>query len=572
MLSRSASAAAAAAAAVVRRASASASASAASAGTRTYTTTTCISSSGGLLRRPRTIPAALASTQVQTASMRRFSSASTSASAGVSIPTRHSRHLPRPVCADAAELEATTASLLASRPGSLFTYEHGGGGAIGSLGGSSNKADEYEAGLARSDVTTQKFEWTLGGHAAAIPGTVANASAAACIAASGDASSASSYSLSKSKKHLDAMVELLERIEEEGRIYVELRARVLNQQFGSGGVSSASSSSSDSSSDSGSSSSSDSDNETSTGAAKSQSAWRIQSLINRYGAAPGPSIYMYDALLDAIACCAERQQQQQHHHHQQQEQDDSSADMSMEYLALARSVYERAMARHYADGGPNANNRLTVPTLVTYNAVLRTCAAAVEYNSNNNALRVQVQLRDAALDLAFVVYDALNANSPTDPASTSNAVSKNKSSKKVAGNNTSITTTTSTCTTSSAAILPKRNSATYAHMLRVIARCIPPSPTRGNVAYGLWLSCTGHDGVLDGQVIQAFVEANTRNGSNGQQYDAFVAKVRGAGAGTGAGIDSPQENDVLRQNWWRNRNSRRIQQSIGGGGEGMSEY
>ena len=512
--------------------------------------------------------------------MRRFSSASTSASAGVSIPTRHSRHLPRPVCADAAELEATTASLLASRPGSLFTYEHGGGGAIGSLGGSSNKADEYEAGLARSDVSTQKFEWTLGGHAAAIPGTVASAAAAAA-AASGDASSAASSaslsSLSKNKKHLDAMVELLERIEEEGRIYVELRARVLNQQFGSGGVSSASSSSSDSSSDSGSSSSSDSDNETSTGAAKSQSAWRIQSLINRYGAAPGPSIYMYDALLDAIACCAEQQQQQQ-----QQEQDDSSADMSMEYLALARSVYERAMARHYADGGPNANNRLTVPTLVTYNAVLRTCAAAVEHNNNNNnndnALRDRVQVRDAALDLAFVVYDALNANSPTDPASTSNAVSKNKSSKKVAGNNTSITTTTSTCTTSSAAILPKRNSATYAHMLRVIARCIPPSPTRGNVAYGLWLSCTGHDGVLDGQVIQAFVEANTRNGSNGQQYDAFVAKVRGAGAGagagagTGAGIDSPQENDVLRQNWWRNRNSRRIQQSSGGSGEGMSEY
>ena len=204
----------------------------------------------------------------------------------------------------------------------------------------------------------------------------------------------------------------------------------------------------------------------------------------------------------------------------------------MEYLTLARSVYDRAMARHRADGGPNANNRHTMPTLITYNAILRTCAA-VEYNGESE------QVRDAALDLAFVVHDALNANAPTDAASTSNAVSKNKKS-----------TTTNTTTS-----MPKRNSATYAHMLRVIAKYLPPSPTRGNVAYGLWLSCTGHDGVLDRNVIQAYVEANTRNGSNGAQYDAFVAKLAGV-------ENNMQENDVLRQNWWRNRKSRRMSGSM----------
>ena len=506
------------AAAAPKSASASASASTACAGSG--------AGAGGLLRRPRarcavrsisSVTANKSSLNLQevtpeafaaVAAPRCFSSTATNSGSDNILPTRHSRHLPRPVCTDAAELESMTSSLLSSRPGSLFTYEFNSAG--------KGKADEYEAGLARSDTTTQKFEWTLGGHAAAIPGTT-NASNTA------GADNNNSDNTGSSKQHLDAMVELLERIEEEGRIYVELRARVLNQQFGTNtsGDNNTSNSSSDCNDSSDSDSDSDTDN-TSSSTAKSQSAWRIQSLINRYGAAPGPSIYMYDSLLDAIACCAEAEQ----------DTAGTSSMSSMEYLTLARSVYERAMARHRADGGPNANNRHTMPTLITYNAVLRTCAA-VEYNGESE------QVRDAALDLAFVAYDALNANAPTDAASTSNAVSKNKSTT----NNTTNTT------------MPKRNSATYAHMLRVIAKYLPPSPTRGNVAYGLWLSCTGHDGVLDRNVIQAYVEANTRNGSNGAQYDAFVAKLAGV-------ENNMQENDVLRQNWWRNRKSRRMSGSM----------
>lgn len=483
----------------------------------------------------------VAAAAVSTSAPRCFSSTTVSSSS--SIPTRHSRHVPRPVCADSTELESTTASLLSSRPGSLFTYEFNSSvyNTNGGKGSSSSKADEYEAGLARSDMTTQKFEWTLGGHAAAIPGTTV-----AAVAGNDNGNT-------NSKQHLDAMVGLLERIEEEGRIYVELRARVLNQHYNDNDNNAGDSSSSDSSSDS-----SDSDT-TSTSSSQSQSAWRIQSLINRYGATPGPSIYMYDALLDAIACCAEQQAEQV-----QDNNNAGSSNSSMEYLTLARSVYERAMARHHADGGPNANNRLTMPTLVTYNAVLRTCAA-VQYDHNNSgSTNEQVQVRDAALDLAFVVYDALNANSPTDPTSTSNAVSKNRSSKKV--NKAKV----KAGTVSSGAGMPQRNSATYAHMLRLIAKYLPPSPTRGNVAYGLWLSCTGHDGVLDDGVIQAYVEANTRNGSNGQRYDAFVAKLTSTAGAAGAGANSTivQENDVLRQNWWRNRKSRRMNiTSMGGGSE-----
>ena len=507
-------------------------------------------------------PAAFAAVSTSTSAPRCFSSTTSNSSSG--IPTRHSRHVPRPVCTDSAELESTTASLLASRPGSLFTYEfngaiyntNGGKGSTTSSSSSSSKADEYEAGLARSDTTTQKFEWTLGGHAAAIPGTIIAAASA------GSTASTTSAASGNSKQHLDAMVELLERIEEEGRIYVELRARVLNQHYNDNNTAAPDSSSSDSSD-----SDSDADTDTtSTSSAQSQSAWRIQSLINRYGAAPGPSIYMYDALLDAIACCAE-QHAEQDDTAEQDNTADSSSMPSMEYLALARSVYERALARHHADGGPNANNRLTMPTLVTYNAVLRTCAA-VQYDADADAdgSNEHEQVRDAALDLAFVVYDALNANAPSDPASTSNAVSKNKSSKKVNKAKVTAGTTANTGTG-----MPQRNSATYAHMLRLIAKYLPPSPTRGNVAYGLWLSCTGHDGVLDHQVIQAYVEANTRNGSNGKQYDAFVAKVTSAGAGEaagGGGANGMQENDVLRQNWWRNRKSRRMMMNVG---EGMGD-
>lgn len=454
--------------------------------------------------------------------VRSFSDAASISSAAAGLPTRHSRHLPKPVCTDPVELESTTESLLASRAGSLFTYEYSGHTRM------ADKADEYEAGLARSDVTTQKFEWTLGGHAAAISGTIA-ADSTVNIAATGDTS-----------KHLESMIGLLERIEEEGRVYVELRARILNRQFGGVDISnsanldgSSSSDSSDSDSDSDSDSSSDSDNETDTSndTAQSTSAWRIQSLINRYGAAPGPSIHMYDTLLDVIACCAETETTGQPHM------------TSLEYLTLARSVYERAMARHHADGGPNANNKITVPTLITHNAVLRICAA-VEYDGTDD------KVRDAALDLAFVVYDALNSPSTT----TSNRVSKDRGSK-------SSKKAKAAATAANSGIYPQRNSATYIHMFHTIAKYLPPSSTRGNVAYGLWMSCTGHDGVLDDKVLDAYVEANTRSGSNGEKYDAFVQKLT-TFDNIGSSTDGIQEKEMLRQNWWRNRKSR--QMSMGG--------
>jgi len=454
--------------------------------------------------------------------VRSFSDAASISSAAAGLPTRHSRHLPKPVCTDPVELESTTESLLASRAGSLFTYEYSGHTRM------ADKADEYEAGLARSDVTTQKFEWTLGGHAAAISGTIA-ADSTVNIAATGDTS-----------KHLESMIGLLERIEEEGRVYVELRARILNRQFGGVDISnsanldgSSSSDSSDSDSDSDSDSSSDSDNETDTSndTAQSTSAWRIQSLINRYGAAPGPSIHMYDTLLDVIACCAETETTGQPHM------------TSLEYLTLARSVYERAMARHHADGGPNANNKITVPTLITHNAVLRICAA-VEYDGTDD------KVRDAALELAFVVYDALNSPSTT----TSNRVSKDRGSK-------SSKKAKAAATAANSGIYPQRNSATYIHMFHTIAKYLPPSSTRGNVAYGLWMSCTGHDGVLDDKVLDAYVEANTRSGSNGEKYDAFVQKLT-TFDNIGSSTDGIQEKEMLRQNWWRNRKSR--QMSMGG--------
>jgi len=528
------------------------------------------------------------------AGVRLSSSAAASASA---LPTRHSRHLPRPVCTDLAELEATTSSLLAGRPGSLFAYEYSGhsghSGHSGNKGGNKAKAAEYEAGLARSDVATQKFQWALGGHAAAIPGTVASAAAAAAAGISGSDSGTSSTSSSNPQQHLDAMVGLLERIEEEGRVYVELRARILNRQHQQqqyGGIDNTAaltaatdgSSSSDSSDSSGSESdsdSSDSDSESESESAQSAStsssasAWRIQTLINRYGAPPGPSIHMYDALLDAIACYAEKSDAC-NASASSDNSDNNNGKSSLEYLALARSVYERAMARHHADGGPNANNRLTVPTLVTHNAVLRTCAA-VEYPypgtdgtstaDDQEQEQEQEKIRDAALDLAFRAYDALNSPSTT----TSNRASKNKG-FKTGRKARARATATAMVADGSGSIYPQRNSATYVHILRTIAKYLPPSPTRGNVAYGLWRSCTGHDGVLDGNVLRAYVEANTRNGSNGQDYDGFVQKLTTATSATSATTSTSatgsgdtgniiiQENDMLRQNWWRNRKSRRM--------------
>ncbi len=188
-------------------------------------------------------------------------------------------------------------------------------------------------------------------------------------------------------------------------------------------------------------------------------------------AAPGPTVAMLDTLLDCFAMAAPE----------------------CPHLVTPEATAEvltMILDRHIIDGGDEKNtNPYTVPTLVSYNALFRTMAnlpydAAASTNSNdddntsNSNSSNTKKLRDQALYYAFGMYDTLrHANNLT------------------------------------------RNSATMTYMLQVVSKFFPPSRTRGNVAHGLWMHAV-RQGIVDPHVMEALRAAHTP--SNGVEFDDWT--------------------------------------------------
>jgi hypothetical protein len=168
-------------------------------------------------------------------------------------------------------------------------------------------------------------------------------------------------------------------------------------------------------------------------------------------AGPGPTVDMWDTLLDTGAVTASRE---------------TPVDMAR--------ILRRVLERHDEDGGAERNtNPYTVPTILTFNAVLRGVANApyVKGDDDDNAAR----MRDEALQTAFGVYDEMRFH-------------------------------------------VDRNAATYAYMLRVVAKFLPPSKTRGNIAHGLWTHAKRNH-VASRQVLEALHHTNIP--SNGVDFDEW---------------------------------------------------
>lgn len=68
------------------------------------------------------------------------------------------------------------------------------------------------------------------------------------------------------------------------------------------------------------------------------------------------------------------------------------------------------------------------------------------------------------------------------------------------------------------------NSATFAYILQTVAKYMPPSRNKGNVAAGLFYVAQ-NEGCVDETVLQAYELANTP--SNGPEFDAWSASCRG---------------------------------------------
>jgi len=312
------------------------------------------------------------------------------------LPTRHSRHLPPPICRDVVELQDLTDEL---RYVKLKPYTL------------SQESNVWEA----NDVIIQKAEYTIRGHAACIPNTLWYLPL-----------EVNQRNVLPAQHHVNAMQGILQQLQEQNKVYMTLRRQLKSQVT-------------------------DYDSETTFSHKErdedSHHPQHTSTSDDDSMAGPGTTVEMWDTLLDSMA-----------------------VSLPTTSPAEYKTTLEKVLLRHYQDGGFEYNvNPHTVPTVLTFNAVLRGVANTL-YNGEDPIIR------DDALETAFGVYDEMRWH-------------------------------------------VDRNSATFQYMLEVVRKFLPPSRSRGNIAHGLWTQAKRHH-VASSQVLKALHAAHSP--SNGEEFDEWL--------------------------------------------------
>ena len=379
------------------------------------------------------------------------------------VPILHSRKaLPR-VCLDPSELNDMTEHVLSTEAGNLFQFQRNTTSSVMSA------LEDSKAAWNTADGTVQMVEYLMRGHAAKVPGSLWNEWTAAPSGAEDPL------------KSLVIMDMLLDRIWDEGHFYMTVRQKHWSQVALEDDLLHAGSNADESL------------------AADWRKFAREDTIVNDDGndtgwkateasveedsddtgtsgdmmedfAMPGPSVDMYDTYLDTIASAAALVQSPE-----------NTPPLLTSKNAFA--TLETILSRHQLDGGDDVNtNRHTLPTQISYNAVMRT-AANLPFESGDDLSSAEVY-RDWAIMASFSAHDAL---------------------------------------THAAGL--ERNSSTYAYLLQVVAKYMPPSTYRGNVARGLW-KLAKTNGVYNAQVQEALLLANAT--SNGPDHDEWLDEnIRG---------------------------------------------
>jgi hypothetical protein len=236
------------------------------------------------------------------------------------LPTKHSRKLPPSVCPPSL-LRSEVESLFDAPIGSLIVYEP-----PEKKHQLRTVQEEIEYAYYRSDAMVQRVEYILRGlNAQVSPESYVSKAVGKGAMIMNDADSGSALSRQECFR---AMMDLIDRMSEEGESFVEMRTRVRSQLEGVPADSSDSSSSSDSSDDD-----DDVDQESikqftqytddrmrSAGFATPDSTGNLASSedsvdeeieLNKddyqFGAPPGLTVHMYDLLLDSLACLCKEQ-------------------------------------------------------------------------------------------------------------------------------------------------------------------------------------------------------------------------------------------------------------------------
>jgi hypothetical protein len=388
------------------------------------------------------------------------------------FPSRHSRKRFPPLCKDLVELNDLTQSVLEATPGTLFAYQDG--------------KDSMEQAWDAADVSVQKVEYLLRGYAFHIPGTQWNRWTP-------------SDPQGKPDNALETMQSLVGRMLDEGHAYMTVRANRMEETHGiredvegaspriSLGESASNfgnlfeaGKSNDSESITEISGNNTPVNSANALAPKSEENENRKSYLDDF-AFPGPTVVMYNALLDSMACLAK----------------DGSVNPIQAKLCM-----ENVLWRHTIDGGDAGNrNPSTRPSVLPFNAAIRV-AAELRYDATRKDPE-NLLLRDEALLLAFGTFDAVTHS-------------------RVA----------------------ESNSATYKYLLGAVAKYLPPSLSKGNIAYGMWTHAR-LQGLIDPTVIAAYATANEP--SNGELFDAWARDT----------LNGKNVTD-LPQKWRRNSFTRRF--------------
>jgi hypothetical protein len=363
------------------------------------------------------------------------------------LPVKHSRNQLPPVCIDPVQRAEWTEEILQARIGSLFTFNQ-----------EDNTNDTLQAAWVQADASVQKVEFLLRGHAHGIQGTQWNRWV----------TTTSSMQEVDPDETLVTLQALLDRLWEEGHVYMTLRAARLEELHGPKEMQVLEHSSENDDDDS-------EDAQIALGEAEDDPG--VQAVIkdmeefaesineDLYAkdeedgeeeesymddfALPGPTVAMYDTVLDALACQA--------------------GTSALATPSAALSIFQDIEFRHLLDGNDDSNTNIhTRPTVLSFNAPIR-LAASLTFDPKD------IRRRDEALQLAFGCFDALSQSS-----------------------------------------LLERNSATYCYLLQVVAKYMPESRIRGNIAHGI-VEHAISQGLVDQSVLDAHAAANEP--SNGKEFE-----------------------------------------------------
>lgn len=336
------------------------------------------------------------------------------------------------------------------------------------------------------------------------------------------------------------------------------------------------------------------DDDTTASTPKSSSLEKYQ-----FGPDPGVTTHMYDLVLDSIACLC---------HEYYHNKDGSTKLVDLVNLMpedvgsppeLAKSILDTVLSRHMMDGGDvgivpmsgvgrgigvgagtGAGNLATMdltsrtfdvrtcPTPISFNAVLRTAANfdPMAYADAIEQARVlgmgslstkgmspdemRERLRDVTIDAALSTYSRMHDCSAltlrtlkhSNKLATSRSALKRQA-KLLDGN------------TNKGKVdkVSGRNSATYTYLIRTIGNCIPPSLSRGNMAFALYHKGCVEEGIMDEEVVNVMmrlggydansIDESTGVGgddtstslaapppiSNGPLFDSYMQKEMGHG-------------------------------------------